>query len=109
MSAYGKTFGLFNSSEWLVEDISDQEAQAVEHFNCPSKSDVDGRVKWGFNIAYCRFYERGGKLGNPFDEGGSIEGEVFKSTPSGIEVDLKGRYGLGRILIKADGTWEFLN
>jgi hypothetical protein len=107
MSAYGKTIGLFNSGQWLLVNISEQEAQAVEHFKCPNKPDLDPRVKWGFNVAYCRFYERGASLGDPFDEGGAIEGEVFKSTSLGIETDFKGWYGLNNILIKADGTWEF--
>jgi hypothetical protein len=108
LSAYGKTFGLFNSGQWFVEDISETEAQAVEHYKCKTKPDLDSRVKWGFNIAYCRFHARGAKLGDPFDEGGSIEGEVFKSVSLGVEVDPKGWYGLSKILIKADGTWQFV-
>jgi hypothetical protein len=109
ISGYGKTFGLFNSGQWLVEEISDQEAQTAEYFKCPTKSDLDPRVKWGFRIAYCRFHDRGAKLGDPYDEGGSIEGEVFKSTPLGIEIDPKGRYGLKSILIQENNTWQFLN
>ncbi|MCL4299511.1 MAG: hypothetical protein KJ077_27495 [Anaerolineae bacterium] len=109
ISNHGEIFGLFNSRQWLVEHVSDEEAQALEHFNCTTKSDVDSQVRWGFNVAYCRFQDRGFKLGNPVSEGGSIEGEVFKLTSLGVEVDLKGWYGLGSILIKSDGNWEFLN
>lgn len=107
LSAYGKTMGIFSSGQWSIEEISDQEAQAVEHFKCPNKPDLDTRVKWGFNIAYCRFYERGMSLGEPFDEGRAIEGEVFKTTSRGIVANLQGLYGLNSILIKGDGTWEF--
>jgi hypothetical protein len=106
VSTHGKTFGLFNSGQWLVEEISEQEAAAVEHFDCPGKP-LDPRVKWGFNVAYCRFYARGLTLGDPIDAGGSLEGEVFRPTSQGLEVDLKGWYGLNQMRVNHDGSWEF--
>jgi len=108
VSNHGKTFGLFNTGKWLMVTIPDEEAASLEHPPCESKPEgLHPNVKWGFARAYCAFHGQGASLGDPLDEGGQITGQVYTSTPEGIEVDTQGRYGLGKLLIRPDGSWAF--